>query len=1182
MSLQFILGRAGSGKSSYLLNHIKKQLQENPQGDPIIYLVPDQMTFQAEYDLITDPNLQGMIRTQVFSFSRLALRVLQEVGGISRYHLNHVGLSMILRKIIEQRKQDLKVFQRSSDQQGFYEHLTQMVTEFKRYCITTEKLEQTIDLDQVEQPNQEEHSGQTLSNLLVDKLHDLQLIYADFQQHLLGQYVDSEDYLHLLAEKIPQSTYLKNAQILVDGFYHFTPQELEVLQALIKGCPQVKIALTVDRAYQDVLPDELDLFYSTARTYQQVRQLALEENVSVLADARMMEPPIRHRGEPSLAHFEINYDQRPVVPYDEDPAFILAGAVNRRAEVQGVARQIVSLVRDKGYRWKDMAVFVRDLNPYHDLLETVFEDHGIPLFIDQKRSMLHHPLIEFIRSSLDIISQNWRYEAVFRCVKTDLLLPWNHPSELKVLREELDQLENYVLAYGMSGKRWTEEQPWSYYRHLSLEEDTLIQSEDDVKKQERFHELRQLIVQPLHHLQQRLLKAKSVREMCEELYLYLESVHVPEKLDHWCKLAEGKGHLRVAREHDQVWTAVIELLDQLVEMMGEESFSLDMFIKMIETGCDSMRFALVPPAMDQVLVGNIERSRFSSVKCSFILGANDGILPARPVEEGLISEEEREALASIGIELAPDSKQQLALEHFYIYLTLSSASGHLWLSYALANEEGKSLTPSILINRIKQMYPKLKEQLIVNDPFEMEEEEQLKFISGPHNTLSYLASELRHWRKGYPIAPFWWDVYNWFVRDEAWKHKSQAILSSLFYKNVANPLPNQTSQVLYGQHIQSSVSRMERFKACPFSHFISHGLRLKERTTYRLEAPDIGQLFHAALKLIDDQLRLSGKKWAELSKEDCQQLAAEVVQKIAPRLQFNILFSSNRHHYIKRKLQQVVERATTVINEHAKSSEFTPIGLEVDFGPQGTLPSMAFTLKNGVTMEVIGRIDRVDQAIGSQGILLRVIDYKSSQTALNLSEVYHGLSLQMLTYLDVIITHAQEWLGGEASPAGVLYFHIHNPMLNKKTALPQDQIDRELYRQFKMKGLVLADQEAVQLMDTSLESQHSEVIPVAIKKDGQFYSNSSVASREEFEHLRGYVRQQIMDIGTQITDGHIDITPFQMKKKIACTFCSYKAVCQFDQDLEDNEFILLPAASKQTVLEKLREQGGRLDDEQNT
>ena len=730
------------------------------------------------------------------------------------------------------------------------------------------------------------------------------------------------------------------------------------------------------------------------------------------------------------------------------------------------------------------------------------------------------------------------------------------------------------MANGINGTKWTRSERWTYQPFYSLDEEEIQQTEDDLLKEQRLNELRDMVVEPLQKLQEASHQAKSIRDWCEVLYLFLEDLQIPRKLEMWVQQAELDGDLQKAREHDQVWAAIVELFDQMVEMMGEEDVSGELFSKLIETGCESLRFALVPPAMDQVLVGTLERSRFSNIKSTYILGANDGILPAKSKDEGIMTEGEREAISLLGVELAPNSQQQLALEDFYIYVAMCSASDQLWISYALADEEGKSLNPSLMIKRLKQMFPQIKERFILHEVHENPEDEQMFYVANPHKTLSHLATQLRQWKKGYPIAPFWWDVYNWFTEQAKWQPQLQRIIQSLFYSNVASSLSSATSKALYGEHLKASVSRMEKYKSCPFAQFLSFGLRLRERQIYRLEAPDIGQLFHAALKLIDDYLREQGMDWRELTQADCERLAREVVEKLAPRLQGQILLSSNRHHYIKRKLAQVIERATTIISQHSKQSEFTPIGLEIEFGNQGILPAMKFTLDNGVTMEVIGRIDRVDKAVHDDGLLLRVIDYKSSDTRLNLAEVYYGLSLQMLTYLDVIITHSKVWLGEEATPAGVLYFHIHNPLLNRKTTLSQEQIDNEIFKQFKMKGYVLAKEQVVQMMDTSLESAYSEVIPVALKKGGGFYSSSSIASEDDFSHLRGYVRKQIQQIGEQITDGVIDIAPYKLKNKIACTFCPYKPVCQFDQELEQNQFLTLPATGNQKAMELIRKEGG--------
>lgn len=390
---------------------------------------------------------------------------------------------------------------------------------------------------------------------------------------------------------------------------------------------------------------------------------------------------------------------------------------------------------------------------------------------------------------------------------------------------------------------------------------------------------------------------------------------------------------------------------------------------------------------------------------------------------------------------------------------------------------------------------------------------------------------------------------------------------SLLFTNKEQKLPESTSRLLYGQKLRASVSRMERYAACPFSHFASYGLRLQERKIYRLEAPDIGQLFHAALSQFANQLRTEQVEWAGLTPEECGRRSSLVMDQLAPRLQGEILLSSKRYHYIASKLKQVVTKAAVVLGEHAKRGEFKPLGMEIDFGPGKDLPPLVFQLDNGCTMEIIGRIDRVDQAEGSEELLLRVIDYKSSAASLNLAEVYYGLSLQMLTYLDVIITHAKTWLGIPATPAGVLYFHVHNPILQQKNRITSQDAQKELMKRFKMRGLLMADPQIIGKMDHVLKEKngHSELLPVAMKADGSFYKSSAVATENQWSTLREFVRGKVDQIGTGITEGAVDIAPYRMGTQHACQFCPYKSVCQFDPLFEGNEYHVLKPASKEKI-----------------
>ncbi|TYR79567.1 helicase-exonuclease AddAB subunit AddB [Priestia megaterium] len=1162
MMLQFLIGRSGSGKTAYCLDHIRKQLKEDPLGNPIIYIVPEQMTFQSEYELVRTPGINGMIRAQVYSFTRLAWRILQEVGGISRYHIDQTGIHIMLRKIIEHQKEELKIFATASEKLGFIDELEKMIKEFKQYTLEVESLNKL----QRQLVEDNEH-------VLADKLHDLHIVYQEFEKQLMNKYVDGEDYLHLLAEKIPHSTYLQNAVIYVDGFHHFTQQELHVLIELMKVCPKVNITLTGDHLYADFIPNDLQLFRLTGDTYRSLMGLATENSIKV-AEPIVFKNSQRHVHSDELNHLERYYDERPTVEFPYKPtALKVYPAVNRRAEIEGIAREMTALVRDHGYRYRDIALIVRNAQDYHELVETVFKDYEIPYFIDQKRAMFHHPLIEFIRSSLEIVSGSWRYETIFRAVKTDMLFPVL--SDIHQLREEMDQLENYVLAYGIQGSKWTNGERWTYRKYRSLEDMKIGKTDEELQFEEKINELKNLIVPPFQTLQNSLKKANTGYEKAKALHSFLTNLDIQRKIEALRNQCEEDGKIQEAREHEQVWKSVLHLLDQFVEMMGDEKISIQLFSDLMETGLDSMQFALVPPALDQVLVASFERSRFSAIKSAFIVGVNDGVIPAKSQGDGILSDQEREQLLESGVTLAPSSRQKLFDEQFLIYLALVSASERLYISYPLANEEGKTLLPSLVINRIKELFPLLEENLLMTGPTDLPENYQLDYITNPLTTIAHLAGQLQGWKRHYPMSDTWWDVYNFYVTTPAWKRYSQKVLSSLFYKNEAKRLTRETSHRLYGKHIQASVSRMEKFEACPYAHFAAHGLKLKERRVFKLAAPDIGELFHAALKMISDELRGGEKDWKQLTKKDCQKLSTAAVQELAPRLQNEILLSSNRHHYLTHKLQQILERASFVLSEHAKASGFVPVGLELGFGPGAELPSIQFQLPNGNTMELVGRIDRVDKADSSKGLLLRIVDYKSSDRALNLVEVYYGLSLQILAYLDVVVTYAEQLLHDSrgALPAGVLYFHVHNPMVNSTKILTNDQIEEEIFKKFKMKGLLLGDEEAVRLMDETLDSGHSKIVSAGIKKTGGFYSNSSIASQEDFHHLRHYVRGKFVEAGTEITEGKIDIAPYKLKDKTPCTFCEYRSICQFDESMSDNEYRQLKSENQGIILEKIREGG---------
>ncbi len=1156
MSLQFLTGRSGAGKTTWLLDDIRGKLREKPDRTPIIYLVPEQMTFMSEYKLAGTPGLNGTIAAQVYSFTRLAWRVLQETGGSSRTHLSSVGMNMMITKIIEEKKEELKLFHRSAGKTGFIGNMEQMLIELKRYCIAPE------DMKSITAEKLADETDQSLK----DKLHDLEIVYGSLEQALAGKYIDSEDYLTLLAQKIPQSAYLQDAEVYIDGFYSLTPQELLVVDALMKTCKKVTVSLTIDQAFRQGPPNEFYLFGMSARLYHAIHQLAMNAGIKIEEDISLHNQE-RFAASRSLAHLEQNFNIRPAIAYEGETDATIMMATNRRAEVEGIAREILRLVRDGGCRWKDIALLLRNGQAYHDLIRTIFHDYEIPIFIDMKDTMLHHPLIELIRSALETLNTNWRYEPVLRTIKTELLFPMD--ADHKEMRLQVDQLENYVLSRGIKGERWTDENKWAYRKFRGLELEERGQTDQERLIEEELNAMRDLFRGPLMRLQNRCKKAKTGTDYCRALYVFLEEVQIPGKLEKMYADAIEKGDVAYSRHHEQAWKEVVGLLDQFVEAMGSTELNLKQFTTILDSGLQAMKFSQVPPAIDQVLVANLDLSRVNDVKIAFVMGLNEGVLPMKPTEDGILSDEDRIALNRAGVEVAPDSASRLLDEEFAAYKAFATPSHHLYISYPLGDDEGGSLMPSPYIKRITEVLPGAGKRFVHNEPTEDEEKNQLSYMVNDDIAISFLASAMQVKKRGYDISPVWYSLYNHYLEKEP--DDMLRVLGSLFYENKAKRLSKQTSKQLYGNKIIGSVSRMEKFNSCAFSHFASHGLKLKERKVYRLEAPDIGEMFHGALKIISDTLIARNIKWSSLTREECRKFAHMAVEQLAPKLQNQILQSSKRHFYIQRKLENVIGRASMVLSEQARHSGFEPLRLELGFGLGGRdqLPPLAFELADGTKMELVGRIDRVDQAEYNNQLYVRIIDYKSSTKDINLDEIYYGLALQMLTYLDVIISHAQKLVGKEAYPAGMLYFHVHNPLVKAADMLASEQIEQEILKQFKMKGLLLEDPGILQLMDDQLkvgESSKSNIISANFLKSGEISKTSKTASEEEFKALRNFIHTTYKKSGNEIIEGKTNINPYKMKDQMPCTYCSFKSVCMFDGALEENQYRILQPKKADEVM----------------
>ncbi|NJP37317.1 helicase-exonuclease AddAB subunit AddB [Alkalicoccus luteus] len=1146
MALTVIGGRSGTGKTERLLQHLVSCIKRDPAGPPIILLVPEQMTFQMERELLKRAG-RALTRVRVFSFTRLAYHILELEGGMIHPQLSKAGIHGLLKSNAAESGEQLKLFRTSYEASGFIDQVEEMMTECRRYSITCSSLE-TLSSKLIQKPERS-----ALEEKLMAKLHDFTLIQRKTEEQLEGRFIESEDLLRLAAEKLQNRKTAENWHVFADGFHELTPVELELFTAIVAQT-DVRSAIVADESNWEE-PDPLDLFFRSHQLVHKLKAAAEEEGVSFSIE---FASGGRRSGKPALQHLEASVFRYPPKTAEDADGIEIWEAVSRRAECEASARQIARLVK-AGKRYKDIALITRDLELYGPVLETAFQQEHIPYFLDRKRPAKEHPLSELIKSALETIEFNWPYESFFRMVKTGLFFPED------VTRSEIDQFENYLLARGIKSWRWREAVSW----------DDPVETAEGTPER-TMEDIRQIALQQMTVFEEDMLQAESLSDFVEAVYQLLTVLNVPDRLAAWHHSRTAEGKPEQAEEHQQIWREIVRLLDDLHAVGDGRKTELHVFRETMETALDALTYSIIPPAFDQVLIGDAEISRVPQVDVLFVIGVNENIFPKKLEEHSFFQEEERELLEQSGVELAPGVNSQLLHENFLFYRAVAQPSEKLYCAYAIADDAGKRLQPSLFIDQLKERVPAAPHYVKGTVP-EDESSPAETFITTPDRTAGLLALQLQRYKEGYSLDPVWWSAYNWLAQHQN-DARFEMLLGSLHHENKPVSLSQGAAAALYGQKLKASVSRFEQFNACPFSQYARYGLKLRERARYKLEAPDIGMLFHDALKEVSEQLQQRSKDPENLSQEEIVHQAEQTVEKLAPAIQRDILRSSERYAYILHKLKGVVAQAAVMLNEQSKRSHFIPAGSEVGFGSGKELPPLMITLDSGALVEVSGRIDRVDRADTDKGTYLRVIDYKSSDKDIKLEDVYYGLALQMLVYLDVVTSFAVNWLNVEADPAGVLYFHVHNPMLRSDHKMTLEQIEKELLKAFKMKGLLSAEEGAVDAHDHTLQEGASDIAPLYVKKDGSQGARSKTIAAEHFELLRDYIRGSMKRYAEKIMDGDTSLKPYRKKKEVPCTYCAYRSFCQFDQSLPGNSYRVLSEKKQDDIIELMKEEGDNSHD----
>ena len=1111
MNLRIVYGRAGTGKSEYCFSEISKLIEK----EKIYIITPEQFSFTAEKKLMDKIADGATFNAEVITFSRMAYRVINEVGGVAKAQLTKCGNAMLVYSILMGQKNNLKFLSKSDEN---IDICLNAISEFKKHGISVPHLQ-----DEIENIN---------NQYLQTKLKDIITIYENYEKQLKGKYIDSTDLLSILADKIDKTDMFKNSLIYIDEFAGFTSQEYEIIKKLINLSKGVTITVCTDNLNTDTNPDA-DIFYSNKITISKIKELV--ENQKSIQTIKLEETKRFKSAE--LEYLEQNLYQNQYHKYKEEPKNLtLFLAKDQYSEIENVAKQIVKKVRDNDDRYRDFAVITKNIDTYSSQIRAIFNKYGIPVFIDEKRALSQNPVIQYVLAVFEAINKNWSHEAMWSYIKTGFV---------EIETSDIFKLENYCIKWGIKHNKW--------------KKDFKYEIDDEAQKQEIIHlnEIRAQIINPLIDLKRQIVKEKTAENISKQLYSFLINQNIELKLQNKIEILENQGLIDIANEYKESYKIFINILDEISSIFKNDSITFEKYVNILKTGFKSSGLGKIPQVADQVIVGDVDRSRSHKVKTIFIIGLNDGVFPSVNKDEGFLNDSDRSQLKEDGIELAKGTIDRLYEDNFNIYKAFSTAEEMLCLSYASTDQEGKSLRPSVLIPKIKRIFPKIQESSdIINSK---------KEILTKTTTYEELITNISEIKSGKEIEKIWYSVYKYYKNDEIWSKKLKENLKGLDYTNLPEQITQENISKLYGNTLSTSISKLEQYRRCPFSYYLQYGLKIKEKDQLKIKSIDTGTFMHETIDQFFGRIREEKIKLEDITEEKIKELVDIIINENLS-LNKNYIFTlTAKYKLLVLRLKRIVSKAIKYIIETLTQSQFNILGTEVEFGQKGKYKPIILNLEDGKRIEIIGKIDRIDIGKNEDGKYLRIIDYKSSSKNIDLNEVYVGLQIQLLTYMDAVCKEE------DANAAGVLYFSLLEQMVKADKQMTQEEIEEKIKANFKMKGLILADIKVVKMHDKTLDTGASKLVPAYIDKSGNLSKKTNGVTKEQFIALQKYIDKTIIEISKEILSGKIDLKPYYKKGNTPCKYCSYRAICDFNAGFCNNSYNYIGSDSKEEVLKKMND-----------
>ena len=1117
-------GASGSGKSYQLYNRIIRQSMEAPD-KKFFLVVPEQFTMQAQRDIVSLHPRHGTMNIDIVSFNRLAYRVFEEQNVRCDRVLEDFGKSMLLQRILLEYRKELPVFGPSHNKTGFIDELKSLLTELFQYRIGEQELE-------------EFHDKLSGNSMLKNKLHDLLFVYRKFQDEIKDKYIIAEHILEMLASRVPQSQLLAGSELFLDGYTGFTPIQYELLEALAGVADNMTITVTIDRvsAQKDVL-SEHELFYLSKDTIHRINRLGERLGIFVEEEYLEGEAP-RFTNAQEIAHLEKNIFRYPYDTWECSCCQIhIQEMKNTREELRSVARQIHAMVREGRYRYKDIAIIHGNVEELFPIAEEILPQLDIPYFIDANQSLYMNPFLESMRALLDVAEQDYSFDSVFRFLKTGI-------TELEA--DGIEQLENYCRKTGIRGEIW-----WN--RVFTKESDQTYPEGHDMRIVMNYGIQ---AVTLLESYVRDLKNAVSVSDYVRVLQRYLEENHIEQKLADAEQRFEEQGDYVQAKSYRQVYERLQDILGKMDAILGTEGMKTDEFHILLDTGLNDIALGVIPPSPDQLTIGDIERTRLNHIKVLFVMGMNDGIIPKVSRGAGILSELDRSILAQ-DIELAPDSRQQVFTEQFYLYQNITKASGELFLTYHSQDSDGNEALPAYLIGRVKRIFPNLSEEYpsvsdIAWDAVETPADSRELLVTNMHAENTELSNSEKE---------IWKALYQYYSK--TFPSLLERIEEGINYNNIGQLITPETAGRLYGDFLNTSVSKLETYSKCPYQFFLEYGLKLRKREKNEVSLMDMGNLLHKVVECVfrsvetrdatlipttdDEQMN----PWEAVSDEELREMVEKEVDDIAASDDNQIYRQTYANRHLLKRIRETAAYAVVDLKQQLLTGKMIPYQFELVFNRKNAddlcknLHSVEMTLENGSLMKLNGVVDRIDICRDEENVYVKVLDYKSSRKELEMTQVSAGLQLQLLIYTNVVMeVLKRQFPDKRIIPAGSLYYGFKIPMVPK--AARDETTLRNIAKGTSMTGLVNEDEPCVPYMGAI------EVLPAKAKKNAE---DTDILTTDKYMELLSQAQDTAKTLGDDMLRGEIPIRPVKSGRGLPCDYCSYKDVCKLDVKDGGNQII---------------------------